>query len=212
VALTAGRVIRADEALRATRVPPAPLAGRVIPPDEVDAHERARVLVEAAEHAAATLRASARAEADRVREAAEREGRLAAEAQLAARWIQLKEAEDQALAAREGDVMVVARALAERLLGRALEIDPLTMVALAREALGAVRRARRVRLSVHPDDAPALQAHLPDLGLEASLIEVHLDPTCPRGGLRADTDFGSLVAHLAPQLDRLVAALRGRAR
>ncbi len=212
MALTTGRVIREEESLRATRVPPEPRAGRVLSIEEVSAHDQAKALVEAAEHAAATLRASARAEADRVREAAEREGRLAAEAALAARWLQLKEAEAQALAAREDDVLAVARALAERLLGRSLEIEPFTMVSLAREALGAVRRARRVRLFVHPEDAPVLQAHLPDLGLEASLIEVHLDPTCPRGGLRADTDFGSLVAHLAPQLDRLIAALRGRAR
>jgi flagellar biosynthesis/type III secretory pathway protein FliH len=212
VAVIPGRVIRQDEALRATRVPPEPPASRVLLAAEVAAHEQAQAIVEAAEHAAATLRASARAEVERVREAAEREGRLAAEAALAARWIQLKIAEDQALAAREADVLLVARALAERLLGRALEVEPLTVVSLAREALGAVRRARRVRLFAHPDDAPVLQAHLPDLGIEASFIEVHLDPTCPRGGLRADTDFGTVVAHLAPQLDRLIAALRGRVR
>jgi flagellar biosynthesis/type III secretory pathway protein FliH len=177
---------------------------------EVAAYDQARAVLEAAEQAAAALRARAEAEVAQVREEAEREGRLAAEAALAARWIQLKNAENQALAARESDLLLVARALAERLLGRALEIDPTTVVFLAREALGSVRRARRVRIFAHPDDAPVLQAHLPDLGLEAALIEVHLDPTCPRGGLRADTDFGSLTAHLAPQLDRLIAALRGR--
>ncbi|HEU4535613.1 MAG TPA: FliH/SctL family protein, partial [Polyangiaceae bacterium] len=127
---------------------------------------------------------------------------------LAAGWLRLRSAEAEALRAREGQALAVARLLAERLLGRALALEPALMADLARAALATVVRARRVVLRAHPADADSLRQHLHHLGLDAAAIEVHDDPERPRGGLRAETDLGTLDADLAPQLDRLVDALR----
>lgn len=207
--LTRGRVLPAAEAHTslaslAPLAPPSPLRRAA----QVQAHDRALALVAGAhEEAAATLRAAAD-EAAALRKRAVAEGQAEAEAALAARWVDLKRAEETWHQQREGDLLAVARLLAERLLLRSLDLDPRTITDLTRQALAPLRRARRLLFSVHPDDAEALRAGLASLGHDAALIEVHLEPTAPRGAVHIVSELGSIRAELAPQLDRLLAALR----
>lgn len=209
MALTRGRVLPAADAPRVAPPPGQPLGGL-----------RHAELVRAHQQAQATL-ASARAEADKilsegrlavahVRDAAERDGRAAAEAALASRWIDLRRAQDAWLDEREEHLLAVARLLAERLLGRSLQLAPDTILDLARQALAPLRRARRIVISAHPDDAPALHDGLASLGLDPVSLEVQIDPSAARGNLRISTELGHIRADLAPQLDRLLASLRER--
>jgi flagellar biosynthesis/type III secretory pathway protein FliH len=131
-----------------------------------------------------------------------------AEAVSAAAWLVLRSAEARGLAASEGLALNVGRLLAERLIGRALATEPALMVDLAREALRTVVRARRVVLHVHPVDAESIRGRLGELGFEAAAIDVCDDPERSRGGLRAETDLGSIDADIEPQLDRLLDVLR----
>jgi flagellar biosynthesis/type III secretory pathway protein FliH len=213
--LKRARVLSAAETEAASEAEPSsgpisagPPTRRMLPSDLVRAHDECESLVAEARRQAAALVAEARGEAAAIRAQAAREGREEGASALAAAWLRFRTAEAGALREREEHVLMVGRLLAERLLGRTLALDPAAIVDLAREALGAVVRARRVALHVHPDDAEPLRGRLAELRLDAATIDVHADPSRPRGGLRAETDLGTLDADLAPQLDRLVDALR----
>ena len=181
--------------------------GRVAPRELVDAAAHAAAVRAAAERDAHALLAQARAESAELRLRIEMDARAAALAELAARNL--------ALAAREAELdersldrsIELARVLAERLLGEALRLEPARVVALAQSALLEARGARQVELAAHPDDVPLLQAALADARL-GGVTRVVADPTRHRGGIRLDTDAGTLDAELAPQLDRLTARLR----
>ena len=147
------------------------------------------------------------------REAADRrleveiEARAEATARVAAHALALSLRDDQALERSQDRVVEVARVLAERLLGEALELEPRRIVAIARRALEEARGARRVTIVAHPDDAALIEEAL--LTLHAGgAATVLADPERPRGSLRLDTDIGVLDADLAPQLDRLLPKLR----
>lgn len=207
-----GRVVAAGEArgapaLREVDQDAPTRQHRIISAEVVAAHEEAQRLLMQAQRAAAQIVEEARAEAEQVHAQREREAAARAEAELAARYLRLRQEQQGWLQEQQGLVIEIARALSERLLGRALALDPSMVVDLAREALRSVARARRVALFVHPDDEQPLRAQLGELGLSASVLEVHVDSSRPRGSLLADTDVGSIDARIAPQLDRLVAAL-----
>ena len=106
----------------------------------------------------------------------------------------------QDLEERESTIIDVARALAERLLGRALALDPGLVVDLAREALATDR--------AHPDDAVILRARLAELALTASDVTVVDDVTRARGAILAETDLGTFDADPALALERLADVLR----
>lgn len=208
MALTRGRVIADVPSGDATPIAPPGARGHVIDRAIVLAEQRAASIVAQAEAEAARIVAEAFAKAASAREDAEREGRQAGVARLAAAWMRLRDEEAKAATRAEQHTIEIARVLAERLLGQALVIDPSLIVALARQTLTAVSRARRVTLVAHPDDAEALKISLGELGLDGAVIDVAIDASRPRGGLRVETDLGTLDADLAPQLDRLVLALR----
>ncbi|MCS6901101.1 MAG: FliH/SctL family protein [Myxococcales bacterium] len=204
--LRKGRIQWAEEA-EALREPPRPR--RILrAPEWVASLEEAHAIEEKARASAQAMLQEARAEAEKIRQEARRQGQLAAEQELAARWLALKQAEERWLASREGDIFAVARLLAERLLMRELEVHPSAIVDLTRQALAPLRRARHLAFYVHPEDATPLRDGLSALSLNADRIEVHLDPTASRGSVRILTELGAVRAELAPQLDRLLAALR----
>jgi len=207
--LTRGRILPAEgAALLPTVLAPPTRRAALRPRAWVEAQEAAQQIEAAARAAAQALLAQAQGEATRLRQEALREGQEAAELELTARWLALKQAEERWLQGREGDILAVARLLAERLLLRELEVRPATIVDLTRQALAPLRRAGRVAFHVHPEDAGPLQSGLLALGLNTDRIEVNSDPAAPRGSVRITTELGAIRAELAPQLDRLLAALR----
>jgi flagellar biosynthesis/type III secretory pathway protein FliH len=164
--------------------------------------------ITAAEERARSLLAAAEASARALREQARDEGRKEGAASLAAAWVKLR-TEQAAKDERDLDrTTELARVMAERLVGEALELDPAKVRSIARQVLATARHSRRVVLSAHPADAAALRADLGALGLEESAIEIHVDGARPRGSLLVETDLGTLDADLTLQLDRLARSLR----
>lgn len=212
MALSRGRVVRGDGGgtIQVGDTVTMPAQGRVVTRRLVEAEGEAIRIVEAAKVEAARLVGEARLAMSTARADAEREGKAAGTAALAAHWVKTREDEANASASTEARVIDTARALAERLLGRELIASPDTVVHLARVALAAATRARRVVIKAHPDDVIALKgASLADL-LEGKAVEIVVDESRGLGCLRIETDIGVLDGDLGPQLDRLVAALRGR--
>jgi len=182
--------------------------GHVVRREVLEAAERARNLVAAAEAQAAQLINDAQRAAAELRLRAETEARADASAKIAARALALRRHEARADERALDRSVELARLLAERLLGESLRVAPEQVVALARQALGEARGARRITLVAHPEDAKLLEISLPSLGLDAAVMVVRADPARSRGNLRIETEIGVLDAELAPQLERLSLKLR----
>jgi flagellar biosynthesis/type III secretory pathway protein FliH len=182
--------------------------GQLVPREVLAAAERARSLIAAAEAQAAKLIDDAERAAAEVRLRAETEARADAAAKIAARALALQHHEARADERSLDRCVQLASLLAERLLGESLRVAPEQVAALARQALGEARGARRITLVAHPEDAKLLEFSLPALGLDAAVVVLRADPTRGRGNLRIETEIGVLDAELAPQLERLSLKLR----
>lgn len=210
--LTRGRVLRAEDGAATAapvRLPEARLpAGRRVERPIVDAHDRAREIVESAERRAREIVDGAAREVADIRLRAQAEGRAEAAASLAARAIELSTHEANADARALDRSVELARLLAERLLGEALALEPTRVTALARQALSEARGARAVRIVAHPEDVAILSAQAQNLGITPEALRFDADPRRARGHLRLETEIGTLDAELGPQLERLARRLR----
>ena len=176
--------------------------------EAVDASAVAKRLVEDARVEAEAIIVAARSEAAGLAVAAAEEARQAEVAKLAASFLALR-AEDERRAERDLErSLALARVLAERLLGEALEADPARVLALARQALVEARGARRAVIEACPLDAETLKRPVEDIGFAEGALEIAIDTSLSRGSLRVHTNLGSLNAQLTPQLERLAEALR----
>jgi flagellar assembly protein FliH len=176
--------------------------------EAVEASLRAKRIVEDAEREADAIRERARVEATQAAAHAKTEARESEVARLAASFLALR-VEDERRAERDLErASELARVLAERLLGEALDADPTRVVALAKQALLEARGARRAVVEASPLDVETLRSHALDIGLEEGAIDIKVDPSLSRGSLRIHTNLGSLDAQLTPQLERLAKALR----
>ena len=120
-------------------------------------------------------------------------------------------AADRERAAAERAAPALARKMAEKIVGRAVDLDATVMADIATQAVHASRaRASTVVLRVHPDDLAAVADRRPRwLGGEDSPAEVSLvaDPSVGRYGCVVETPVGRLDARLQTQLDVLTRAL-----
>ncbi len=182
--------------------------GRVKSKEEVDLAVAAREAVVRARKDAEAILQAAQAERDRILDEARREGLAEGTARLASAWIALRARQAGAAREIEEQAIDIARLLAERLLGEALRVDPTVVVALAREVMRPLVRARRVTIEAHPEDVPVLQANLGALPVDPSVVEVVASSDKARGCVKVGSDLGTLDGDLAPQLDRLAEALR----
>ena len=185
--------------------------GPVVPAAALDVGERLQALVSQAEEHAAALLAAARAEADAIRaearRAGETEGRARAEAellelQLAAR----REAERIRVEVLPGAHALAAR-MAQKIVGRAIDLDPGVMAEIAAQALAAARaRAGLVVLRVNPEDLAMIEVQRPRLLAaltHAVELRVVADATVTRHGCVVDSPAGRLDARLETQLAAL---------
>ncbi len=151
--LDLGRIIKADGL---TTAAPVSLEieektlprGQIVRREVLEAAERARTLIAVAEAQAARLIGDAERAAAELRLRAETEARADAAAKIAVRALALRHHEARADERALERSVELARLLAERLLGESLRVAPEQVVALARQALGEARGARRVTWSL----------------------------------------------------------------
>jgi flagellar biosynthesis/type III secretory pathway protein FliH len=205
------RIVRAAQAERATQLQPLrPSQGLVrrISREELEARLTAERVVQEARSQAAAIVEQARKEAGVAAAEVAREAREHAETRVAAQWLHLRYDENTRLARSKDQIIAVSVALAERLLGAALALQPQRIAELARVAIDEARGARRIGIDAHPLDADMLRQSLSDIGLDSYVVEIHADEELARGELRLQTDVGTIDAKLATRLERLAAALR----
>jgi len=182
--------------------------GRRIPEATALAHDEARGILERAEQRARTIVCDAEMGASARSQRAEEDGVAKATAGLAARWLAIRAREESAAARDLESSMAVARVLAERSVGAAVESDPKRIVPMAERALREARGARAVVIEAHPLDVGTLRSHVDFFGLPEASLEARVNASLARGDLLFHTDLGTLDARLRPQLERLATALR----
>lgn len=159
------------------------------------------------------LLSEARHEAERLRTQAITEGR---ERGLAAVTELLTAARVQTLRAHkdvEQDLRVLAVRIAERILGRELELKPDAVIDIVSEALSQAGAPREVVVRCHPDDLKALERGRPRLIERCSRTQaviLRADGAIARGGCIVETELGTVDARLPTQLDAIERALRGQ--
>jgi flagellar biosynthesis/type III secretory pathway protein FliH len=112
----------------------------------------------------------------------------------------------------------LAAKMAEKIVGRAVEIEPDALAGIAAQALAASRaRAGLIKLRVNPDDCAALErddarrALLAKLDCDGGAVELEIlaDPAVGRGGCVVETAKVRLDARLETQIAALERAVAG---
>jgi flagellar assembly protein FliH len=192
--------------------------GYVIPKVVLSARDQAAQVIAAANAEADFLNARAIEAAEEERKRGFAEGLAAGREDAMAQMTELlvaarQEAEELRTATRDGAISL-ARRMAERIVGRALELHPSLIVDIANQALIASRaRSGPVVLRVHPDDLKVLETERPRLGVRLpSAVDLKLvaDDKVARGGCVIETAIARLDAQLGRQLDALERALGER--
>jgi type III secretion protein L len=180
--------------------------GHIIPKVVMAAREQAKAVLVAAHTAG-------EAERRRAHEQGLAEGREAAAAEMTEVLVRARQEAGQLLEASRDAAIPIARRMAERIVGRALELHPSLIADIATQALAASRaRAGAVGLRVNPLDLIALEqqrarlvARLP--GVDLTLLA---DESIAQGGCIVETSSGRLDARLDRQLDAIEKALGER--
>jgi flagellar biosynthesis/type III secretory pathway protein FliH len=121
-------------------------------------------------------------------------------------------AEAELMAAKDA-AWVLARKMAEKIIGRAVEMDPSVVGEIVGQALAASRApGGAILVRIHPDDLLAVEQTRPHwLRRMSTASDVRLvgDASVGRYGCVVETAMGRLDARLQSQLDALERAVRG---
>jgi flagellar biosynthesis/type III secretory pathway protein FliH len=139
--------------------------------------------------------------------------REAALAEVTGLLVAARVAAEEERASAKDAALVLARKMAEKIVGRAVELDPSILGEIVGQALAASRaRVGAVVLRVHPDDLVAIEQTraqwLRSIASTAS-VRVVADASVGRDGCVVETAVGRLDARLQTQLDALERAVRG---
>ncbi len=185
------------------------------------AREAEEILARAREEAAAILEAARREAAELARKALEeareegrsqgyREGYAEAMARVQeeaealreeARHV-LRQAEElrrATLASLEGEILALAREMAEKIVAAQLSVDPDLVLHIVREALEAARGRGQVVVYVSPEQKAAVEARREEIRLSlppGTVLHVIGDPALKVGECRVETPDGSVDATL----------------
>jgi type III secretion protein L len=194
-----GRIIRSD------RETPAVICQAVY-----ESGLQAQRIVERAKNLERETLERAAAEAERVRAQARTTGLEEGRAEAAKLLFEARMHRDRVLASAEKEIIQIAIAAAERIVGYAFERDPDAIARIVSPVLLRVRGAQHVTVRVHPLDVDGLKRAASRLCSEAELahgIRIEPDPTMVRGGCMVCTDVGIFEAGLEVQLAALERAL-----
>jgi flagellar assembly protein FliH len=153
-----------------------------------------------------------RAESATARRGQEAESTDASEADVARRWLAARVAAEAERPAVKEAAVLLARKMAEKIVGHAVDLDAGVMADIAAQALAAGRGCGAgIVLRVHPDDRAAIEQARPRWLGRGEVGEVRLvgDVSVGRYGCVVETPVGRIDARLQTQLDWLERALAG---
>jgi len=172
-------------------------------------------LVRGQGHVVASAVLDAHAQAREILKTARREGletgRQEALAEATALLVAARADADKLRKGGRATALRLAVRIAEKIVGRAVELEPRLLADLADQALAASHaRAGAIRLRVHPDDLAIVTRERPRLVrrlAEGAELRIEADASVGRAGCVVETPIGRLDARLETQLAAIEHAL-----
>jgi type III secretion protein L len=186
----------------------------IIKGEVFDASEEARRIESEAREKGASIVRAAREEADRIRENAREEGRAEAYAEANALLVKARMEREKIIASAEPQLVGLGRRIAEKIIGRELEVNPDVIVDVVRQAIQTVRQQKEIIVRVNARDLEALEKRRGDLVAvlaRAKDVTLRGDPAISPGGCVVESELGTIDAQLDTQLDVIERILAGEA-
>ena len=182
-----------------------------------DAESKAQAIVADAEAQAADIIAKAQAEAEQMKATAHDNGFKEGSDQAASQYTQMIAEHSKRMEQKEGEVANQIRqlslAIAKKIIGKELEINPSAIVEMAKKHLQSIRQRREVYLRVSPADLERLREHkrelIDQLG-RAKEIEIRADEALSPGSIMIETEAGSIDARIETQMAVIERVLMGK--
>lgn len=154
---------------------------------------------------------AARIEAEEIREEARKDGRVAGYEEVIVELSRVRQEAAQLQQDAEKDMLDLAFKVAERVLGRAIEMDPDVVVDVVAKSLEHARERSSVVVRVNPADLPMVESSLGRLQavVEGARLYIEPDDQVARGGCVIDTEAGRIDAQLDVQLEAMRRAIVG---
>jgi len=186
--------------------------GVVLKSDVVHAMSSAeKILAEARENARELLD-KAKADAAGIREEARRAGYEEGLTQLTQTIHDAKTQYGRMLNNSEQEMLKLSLKIAERIIGRCVEVEPHMMLEIIHKAIESLKYQKEIRIRVNPEDLGYPKDNKMELYTmlgESKEIEIVEDLLVGRGGCIIDTEIGTIDARLETQL-RVVEKLFAR--
>jgi type III secretion protein L len=181
------------------------LAGEraVLKGDVVQALSAAERIVEESRERAREIVEKAQAEQAAIREQSSREGYEDGLRQLNEVIADAKRKYGKILEGAETELLRLSLKIAERIVGKALELDRGILLDIIHKAIQSLKYQKEIRIRIHPEDVAYLKDQKMQLYAmlgESKEIEVVEDPLVGRGGCIIDTEIGTIDARLETQL------------
>lgn len=208
MALPRARILKSSELAQGAveRLAPALGNGRILRRELWEARAEAARIIAAAETEAkaklAALEEAAQEAKESARQRGHEEGLASGTAEVLKQFGRVRREDVEGLPR----AVALARLLAERIIGHALETDERTVGRMAATLLEEVRGARRVTIELHPDDVDSVQHALESFDGWVA-VTVTTQPGLARGDFVVRTDVGSLSGRLGQRLDLLARKL-----
>ncbi len=199
------RVIRSDACESIASAPTTERSPRIVRREVLGARVEAEAIVKEAYRQAHLLETEARERIKNIEVIAAQEARAREEARFFAAFLELEQERQRLVEHARAQGSEVAVLLAERLVRRALKIDPQLIATLAEQTIAQSRGSADVTLLCHPDDGAALRTLLANY----PSVRLDVDASLSRGDLRLVTNLGTIDATIRSQLAQLARALNG---
>lgn len=183
---------------------------RVIPAERAAPWQEGQEVLGRARAEAEALVESARAERDRVRDEARREGIEAGRAEAVALLAAARAEHGRALSGLELQIVTLAIEVARKVIGRELQTRPELVLDICAGAIRQAVAARSLTLRVHPEDLPVVRRFEERLAAAigaGSNLEIEADGEVSRGGCLVDSELGRVDARIETQLAAIERAL-----
>jgi type III secretion protein L len=170
------------------------------------ASAKARELLQKAQKEAEGIIRNAEEAAEKQRQTGYDSGYQEGLAQTTELLVKARQEQEQFLKNANRDLMDLAFKIAEKIIGKQLEIDPDTIISIVKQAMQTVRQTKQLTIRVHPDDAKRLKANEEELQEALGrqrIFDIVEDKKVQPGGCIIESEIGTVQAQLSTQLERL---------
>ncbi|MCI0416135.1 type III secretion system stator protein SctL [bacterium] len=170
------------------------------------ASAKARELLQKAQREAEAILRNAEEESAKQRQTGYDTGYQEGLAQTTELMVKARTEQEQFIKNANRDLMDLAFKIAEKIIGKQLEMEPETIIGIVKQAMQTVRQSKQLTIRVHPEDAKILKENEEELQETLGrqrILDVVEDKKVHRGGCIIESEIGTVEAQLQTQLERL---------